>query len=307
MLAPSQRYASREPTKPDGRRSRPTNPRNVRLGSALDSTRAASTSSPSSSTTPVARPPSIRTCLTSAPVLISAPASRAASAISAVTVPMPPRTNPHPTPPPEPPDAASCSRPYAVPGVDGPASVLLIDSHPSADFTMSSSKCSSRYFFADVANRNDASCRSRRCRNASRANRRRPDRSRALRIRGSGAVQSNTGISAEAIRPSVASYAGNARASRGDSGRMASTLRARSSCSTNVCPSGNTLSDGPAWSTRSPRSRRRMSSQIASRSIDSTYAPGEARNPGANSSVTHAPPTMSRRSSTSVRSPPRAR
>jgi hypothetical protein len=38
---------------------------------------------------------------TSAPVRISAPASRAASAIADVTVPIPPRTNPHscaPTP-----------------------------------------------------------------------------------------------------------------------------------------------------------------------------------------------------------------
>ena len=65
------------------------------FGSALESTRAARSSSPPASTTPVARPPSISTLSTSAEVRISAPASRAASAIASVSRPIPPRTNPH--------------------------------------------------------------------------------------------------------------------------------------------------------------------------------------------------------------------
>src|SRR3954452_9481325 len=43
------------------------------------------------------------------------------------------------------------------------------------------------------------------------------------------------------------------------------------------------------------------------RSSESVYAPGDARTPGHSSSVTHAPPTISRRSSTRTSRPARAR
>src|SRR3954454_5936485 len=46
---------------------------------------------------------------------------------------------------------------------------------------------------------------------------------------------------------------------------------------------------------------------MRSRSSDSVYAPGDARTPGHSSSVTHAPPTISRRSKTSTDIPARAR
>src|SRR3954454_16950271 len=46
---------------------------------------------------------------------------------------------------------------------------------------------------------------------------------------------------------------------------------------------------------------------MRSRSSDSVYAPGDARTPGHSSSVTHAPPTISRRSKTSTDRPARAR
>ena len=81
---------------------------------------------------------------------------------------------------------------------------------------------------------------------------------------------SNIGSRAFAIRPSVASNPGNARASATDRERIASIAAAGSASSTNVEPSGYTFSDGPASSTMRPRSRRRKSRQIASRSIDST-------------------------------------
>ena len=48
-----------------------------------------------------------------------------------------------------------------------------------------------------------------------------------------------------------------------------------------------------------------MSRHTDSRSIDNTYAPLDAWKPGANSSVTQAPPTISRRSSTTARRPAR--
>ena len=69
-------------------------------------------------------------------VRISAPASRAASAIAPVTTPMPPRTKPQRrTPPPASSQAWSCSSTKAVPGVDGPATLSLIACQPSAALT----------------------------------------------------------------------------------------------------------------------------------------------------------------------------
>ena len=82
----------------------------MRLGSALESTTPADSSLPSASSTCVARPFAVTIRSTSASQRISAPASRAASAISRVTSPMPPRTNPQVrTPPPDSSDAWSCS------------------------------------------------------------------------------------------------------------------------------------------------------------------------------------------------------
>ena len=186
-----------------------------------------------------------------------------------VTAPMPPRTKPQPSLRPTPPDAASCSSPYAVPFHEGPASVLLIDSQPSADFSMSSSNRSSRYRIADVENRKAISCSIRRCRKAragrcarARAGRRSPV--------GSGGETSKSGISARAIRCSASSYGGNARASDGDRWRIASTARAGSSSRTKVDPSGYTFSDGPASSTTTPRASSRRSRRTWSRSIDRT-------------------------------------
>jgi hypothetical protein len=66
--------------------------RNVRLGSAFESTARARSVSPLSSTTPVAAPPSTSTSATGAEVRISTPRSRAAAASDCVTPPMPPRT-----------------------------------------------------------------------------------------------------------------------------------------------------------------------------------------------------------------------
>ena len=66
---------------------------------------------------PTARPPRVTTCSTSASQRISHPASRAASAIVAVSTPMPPRTKPHCRTPPSTSSLAwSCSSTYAVPG-----------------------------------------------------------------------------------------------------------------------------------------------------------------------------------------------
>ncbi len=115
----------------------------MRLGSALDSTTRADRCSPLASSTPFARPRETVTRATSASVRISAPCSRAASAIAAVTRPIPPATKPQGTAP-EGSAACSCSRATAVPGADGPASVFEIASQPSAAFTSGETNRSSR-------------------------------------------------------------------------------------------------------------------------------------------------------------------
>ena len=88
---------SAEPVAPHARRRNsagssraPTNWRNVRRGSTLDSTTSASSSSPVASVTPTARPCLTRMPATGASVRISAPASRAAPAIACEMAPVPP-------------------------------------------------------------------------------------------------------------------------------------------------------------------------------------------------------------------------
>ena len=68
--------------------------RNVRFGSAFDMTTSAATTSPSTSSTPVALPLLVRMRLTSAPVLIDTPDASAERASDWVMEPMPPRTIP---------------------------------------------------------------------------------------------------------------------------------------------------------------------------------------------------------------------
>ncbi len=77
-----------------GSAASPTRPRNVRFGSAFDSTVALSISVPSSSTTPRVRPPRTSTRATGAFRRISAPKPRAAAAMACVIAPMPPMTCP---------------------------------------------------------------------------------------------------------------------------------------------------------------------------------------------------------------------
>ena len=65
------------------------------MGSTLDTTVVAWSSSPFSSTTPVALPFRVRIFVTVASVRISAPNRRAASAMAFDTAPVPPRDRPH--------------------------------------------------------------------------------------------------------------------------------------------------------------------------------------------------------------------
>ncbi len=91
----------------------------MRRGSALEITAPASIVSPEASATPVARRSFTRICATSAPVLISAPASLAAAAIAWVTAPIPPfgkRVGPAGLPSP----AARIKSIRAVPADQGP-------------------------------------------------------------------------------------------------------------------------------------------------------------------------------------------
>ena len=110
MLDPSIRKPLIWATKSEGRAADRHSDRNVRCGSAFETTVSASISSPPASTTPTARSPSTLTDSTSASVRIVAPASRAASAMASVTLPIPPSTKPHwRIPPSGSPEAWSCS------------------------------------------------------------------------------------------------------------------------------------------------------------------------------------------------------
>ena len=95
MLVPSQRYARSAAANRSGSSSCPTRSRKVVFGSAFESTRPARIRSPPASATPTARPCSTTIRSTGASVRTVAPASRAASAIASVTLPIPPRTKPH--------------------------------------------------------------------------------------------------------------------------------------------------------------------------------------------------------------------
>src|SRR6185503_19788463 len=77
---------------------------------------------------------------------------------------------------------------------------------------------------------------------------------------------------------------------------------------TTLRPSGNGANRyGSCTATSSPCAARSSSRTISGRKSDSVYAAGDARTPGYSSSVTQAPPTMSRRSKHSTVSPARAR
>ena len=271
MLVPMQRYASIRARNSSGRSRGSARRRKVRFGSALDTTRRAAISSPVVSRTPVAAPPRVTIRSTSAFVRISQPASRAASAISSVTRPMPPRTNPHCRTPPSAASLAwSCNSTNAVPGVDGPATESLIACHPSAASTYGDEKYSDRYWVADVENRKARSASIRRWRNASLPHRAASRRSRPVRIAGSGAIQSNAGTTPRTSRARSSSKGPSAAASDGENRFVSSTLAAMSSPSRYRAPSGAMLSVGPAGSTTTPRRTSRMSRQIDSRSIDKT-------------------------------------
>ena len=132
MLVPMQRYARIRATNVSGSSASSTSPRNVRFGSAFEATSRARSSSPLGERHARRAAPRRRSCAsTSAPVRISAPASRAASAMASVRRPIPPRTNPHwRTPPPASSLAWSCRSTNAVPG-GGRAGHAVVDRVPA--------------------------------------------------------------------------------------------------------------------------------------------------------------------------------
>ena len=172
--------------------------------------------SPPTSSTPTARPPRSTIRSTSAFESESAPASRAASAIAAVTRPMPPRTKPQARASPVlllSAEACSCSRRNAVPGVDGPEKLSTSAVQECDAMTCSDSNHSERYLADDVVSRKARSWRSRRDFTTRPPSRARLRRSARLRTRGSGAVSSYSGMSTFASRARWASKAALASAS----------------------------------------------------------------------------------------------
>ena len=114
-------------TRSDGSSRGSTSSRNVRRGSSADTTTGAVNSVPSSSATPVTRPPDVVTSATGASSRISAPNERAARASTCVKPPLPPLWNA------QAPNSPSCSpsRWYSSTSPDpceyGPTFVPMID------------------------------------------------------------------------------------------------------------------------------------------------------------------------------------
>jgi hypothetical protein len=133
----------------------------VVTGWALETTRRAATTDPSSSSAPAARPPRTWTRRTAAPARISAPAARAALASAWLTPPMPPCTHPQAPSCPATWPIQWCISTYADPGLIGPHQAPMMACVASAPLTRSSVNHSSRKSAADMVNSRTASATSR--------------------------------------------------------------------------------------------------------------------------------------------------
>ena len=125
-------YAAIRARKSSGWCSAATRRSNSSFGLTFATTRFASTTSPESSSTPVARPPLTTTRATGEPVRISTPRAAHAFAIACVIAPMPPIAWPHCPCLPLTSPKTWWSSTYADPGVYGLAKLPTIESKPNA-------------------------------------------------------------------------------------------------------------------------------------------------------------------------------
>ena len=114
----------------------------------------------------------------------------------------------------------------------------------------------------------------------------------------------SVGSRKSATRSSIASYLGSASASLAQNLEISRCVSALSGPSISERPSGNGVNDdGLRGSISKPCRASSRSRMISGRSRLLTYAAVETLYPGHTSSVTHAPPSTSRRSSTNVLRP----
>jgi hypothetical protein len=269
-----------------------------RLGSAFDTTAGASTSRPEARVTPTARPSTVRTRATSAPVRTSTPAARAAPSSASTRASGPPRGNAvSPAAPPSFP-AASVSSVSVVPADRGPIDEKRTARAATAPRRTSVSRDSSSRSDTDIGStrRTSRACRGDPSRRTARP-RRIPESASAIDgERRSGGVVAATWARKLARARSFRSNAGHASASRADRTRSSSAVRPGSAQSVTDLPSGpgaKALTCGrivpSPWET-SPRCR--ITDGLSRPVVAASRA---------------APPARSDRSSTSTRSPARAR
>ena len=276
------------------------------MGSALAITARAWISSPVSSTTPVTCPSRARMRVTVAPVRISAPASRAASAMAAVNAPVPPFTIT--LLPPGAGSTAALSRSTApVPADHGPCAVPKIPRAAMAAISRSVLNHSATRSATAIGIQRS----SRKPSVRPSARNRRPifrssHNSPAAGWLSDGGVTSSTPCNMPPSRSRVAQNSAYRAASVSDHARIASAVRATSDENGNARPSRESAIKRGSGRTNSTRRDNCMSRTTASRSGPVACA-SELRYPGAITSVTAAPPTTSRRSSTSGRIPAFAR
>ncbi len=117
----------------------------------------------------------------------------------------------------------------------------------------------------------------------------------------------SVGSRKSATRSSIASYLGSASASLVENFEISRCVCALSGPSMSERPSGNGVNEeGLRGSISKPCRASSRSRMISGRSRLFTYAAVETLKPGHTSSVTHAPPSTSRRSRTIVLRPARA-
>src|SRR6185437_7322954 len=136
----------------------------------------------------------------------------------------------------------------------------------------------------------------------------RASRSRGLADHGSGGVMSSVGSMNRATRSSISSYRGSESASFAENLLTSRCVRSLSGPSISDRPSGNGVNDdGSRGSISKPWRCSSSSRMMIGRRRLFTYDAVETLKPGQISSDTQAPPTSSRRSSTSTVRPARAR
>ena len=284
-------------------------PSSVRFGSRADATIGASISSPDARATPVTRPSRVVTSTTSAPVRISAPKPRAAAASASASAPGPPLAKTvWPAAPPSLPAESASS-----------AAVVPIDRAPSAVNAMARIAIAARTGSLSNDSPTKSAMAIGRTRSSWRASsfesclKARPSRSpviaspRPAPLVAGGVASFSEAMNAASAR-TCRSNPTHAAASAADHARSSSAVRAASAHRVTARPFGWGAKARTSGATRvSPWPRRPSSRATDGRRRPTVWKSPGARFPSASVRVSTVPPSVARRSSTSVRSPAFAR